>query len=185
MTTRLIALLFCLFTGLSPVLAAGYGYGGSGSKGLNNSTTNQLVRFLERGIRLCRSLDSVYRYDCYRQNYSSAADKLAGNAAYAVPMMALQSVEQTLERVVAQNADPTARTVRKRGGTFRAVKPASTAKAKETFRRALDEAATVLLRSDEGAGTHFARIAKALDSNKILLRAMLRMIGRSPIYMLG
>jgi len=182
MFSRFIAFLLCFFISFSPVLAAGYG----GSGKLKDSTTNRLVRFLEKGIELCQSLDTVYRYDCYRQNYSSAAGKLAGRSAYAVPLAALLDVERVLNRIVAQNTDPTVAKVRKKGDTFRAVTPASTAKAKETFRQALDEAATVLLRSDQGSGTHFARIAQALNSNKILLRAMLRMIDRNPpAYMLG
>ena len=174
MTIRLLTLLLCLFTCISPVLAegtGGYGYGGSKSKGLSNATTNRLVRTLERGIRLCRSLDSVYRYDCYRQNYKTAADRLEGNVAYSVPLEALRDIERSLQTVVTLNADPTAAVVRKGGGTFRAVTPTSTARAKETFRRSLDDAATMLLRSAEANGDHFARIAQVLDSDKVLLRA--------------
>jgi len=99
-----------------------------------------------------------------------------------VPLAALLDVERALNRIVALNTDPTASKVRKRGDTFRAITPASTAKAKETFRQALDEAATVLLRSDQGSGSHFAQIAQALDSNKILLRAWFM---RVPSYMFG
>ena len=161
-------------------------HGATKPDGLNNAATNRLVRFLERGIRLCQSIDGVYRYDCYRQNYKTAADRLAGNGAYAIPLAALRDVEQALENVVARNADPSTKVKRKGRATFRAVKPDSTAKAKEIFRRALDEAATTLLRSSEGAGTHYTRIAQALDSNKVLLRALLRVPGHNPpAYMLG
>ncbi|MCF6233813.1 MAG: hypothetical protein L3J36_12075 [Rhodobacteraceae bacterium] len=171
----------------SPVLMAGNDYGVSSTKtGLNNATTNKLVRFLERGIKRCRSLDSVYRYDCYRHNYNAAAGQLDGNAAYAVPLAAIRDLERVLQQVVARNGDPNAPTARKGRGVFRAVKPASTAKAKEVFRQALDQAATKLLRSSEGAGTHYARIAQALDSNKILLRAMLHPFTRMlPTYIFG
>jgi len=174
MITRALTFMLCLFLYLPAVAVAGpdsYSYGGSKSKGLNNATTNRLVRTLERGLRLCQSLDAVYRYDCYRQNYKSAADRLQGNAAYAVPLAALRDIEQTLQTVVARNGDPAAAPKRKGGGTFRAVTPASTAKAKETFRRSLDAATTVLLRSKAGSGNHFARIAQVLDSDKVLLRA--------------
>lgn len=182
MYSKIIAVSLCLFISFSPALAAGYG----GSAGLKNSTTNRLVRFLERSIKLCQSLDTVYRYDCYRQKYGSAAGQLAGKQAYAVPLGALLDVQRTLDRIVANNTDPATGTVRKKGDTFRAITPSSTGEAKEAFRQALDEAATVLLRSDNSAGAHFTRIAQALDSNKILLRALLRMIGRSPPdHMLG
>lgn len=189
MILRTIAVTTCLTFAVplvSPVLAAGSEYGYSSNKaGLNNATTNRLVRFLERGIKRCRSLDGVYRYDCYRQNYQDAAGQLAGNPAYALPLATLQDVERTLAQVVARNGDPNAPTVRKGRAIFRAVKPASTAKAKEVFRQALDLAATKLLRSAEG-GAHYARIAQALDSNKILLRAMLHLITRKlPTYIFG
>ncbi len=183
MFSKIIAISLSLFISFSPALAAGYG-GGSGK--LKDSTTNRLVRLLERSIKLCQSLDTVYRYDCYRQKYGSAAGQLAGNTAYAVPLGALLDVQVALDRIVAQNTDPAVSTIRKKGDTFRAITPSSTAQAKETFRQALDEAATELLRSGDRSGTHFARIAQALDSNKILLRALLRMIGHSPPdYMLG
>ena len=189
MILRIIIISLCLNFVVSPVLAAGYGYGTGGSSkktGLNSATTNKLVRFLKKGIKQCRSLDSVYRYDCYRQNYNAAAGQLAGNPAYAVPLAAIRDVERSLEQVLARNGDPNAPAVRKGRGVFRAVKPESTAKAKEVFRQALDLAATKLLRSAEGAGTHYARIAQALDSNKILLRAMLLNITRKlPAYIFG
>ena len=185
--------MLCLMLAAPPVPAAGYGagagagYGGSSNKpGLNNATTNRLVRFLKKGIRQCRALDSVYRYDCYRQNYSAAAGHLAAKPAYAVPLAALRDVERSLERILARNGDPDTPALRKGGAVFRAVRPESTKRAKEVFRQALDQAATKLLRSAEGAGTHFARIAKALDSNKILLRAMLRNFTRTlSHYMFG
>lgn len=187
MLLRVFTLALCLNLTVSPVLAAGYGSGGSSTKaGLNNATTNKLVRYLERGIKRCRKLDSVYRYDCYRQNYNGAAAEVGGNAAYAVPLAALRDVEKTLERVIARNSDPNAAAIRKGRGVYRAVTPASTTKAKEVFRQALDQAATRLLRSSEGRGTHYSRIAQALDSNKVLLRAMLKSITRNlPSYIFG
>ena len=182
MFSRTIAVLLCLIVSFSSAFAAGFG----GSGKLKDSTTNRLVRFLERNIELCRSLDTVYRYDCYRQKYSAAAGKLAGKPAYAVPLGALLDVHRSLDRIVAINTDPTVKRLRVKRDSFRAITPDSTAEANESFRSALDEAATELLRSYEGVGDHFARIAQVLNSNKALLRAMLRLFDRSaPDHMLG
>ncbi len=175
LTVRLLTLL-CLASFGFAVAAEGIYDGGSGGAkpaGLSDATTNRLVRKLEKGIRLCQSLDPVYRYDCYRQNYREAADRLEGNAAYAVPLTVLRDIEATLQTIVTRHGDAGAPVTRRRGETFRAITPAATARAKETFRRSLDESVTVLLRAADGTGSHFARIARALDSDKILLRASL------------
>ncbi len=58
------------------------------------------------------------------------------------------------ETAVARNADHSAATVRQGRGVYRAVRPASSGKVKATFRRALDEATTRLLRSSGRAGSH-------------------------------
>lgn len=174
MLFRLFACIFSVLTCLSPIMSyasGSYGDTPPNRSALSDATTNRLVRTLERGIRLCQSVETVYRYDCYRQNYNTAAQQIEKNPAYAVPLQALRNIEQTLGTIVARNADPAAKPVRKRGKTFRAVTPASTKKAKETFRRSLDSAATVLLRSSGDSAKHYVRIAQALDSNKILLRA--------------
>jgi len=55
MITRALTFMLCLFLYLPAVAVAGpdsYSYGGSKSKGLNNATTNRLVRTLERVLCL-------------------------------------------------------------------------------------------------------------------------------------
>ena len=174
MARKLLFLVLWMFTLTASAMATGDGgdgnYGSTPRSGLNNATTNKVVNLLNRGIRQCQALDAVYRYDCYRQNYKRTADLLERNPAYAVPLKALRNVEGDLQSIVTSNADPSAKRVFKGGAVISAVKPSSTAKAKQTFRRSLDESQTILLRSSEGKGDHFARIAQALDSNKVLLR---------------
>ena len=72
-----------------------------------------------------------------------------------------------------RNADPATPPVRKRFQQFQPIKPAALPKAKAEFTKALDEAETALLRSPDQSGTHFARIAEAVHSNKVLLRTLL------------
>lgn len=168
---RLLAVF--LICGLSPAHAGGdYSYGSK--TGLSRSTTKSVVRAIERGIRDCTRLDTVYRYDCYRQSYGKAAATLSGNPAYAEAEAALRRVESTLANVVARNTDATASPKRQRGKSFVAIQPAAAPQAKARFRGALEEAETVLLRASAEPGDDFARIAAAVGSNKQLLKAMLR-----------
>ncbi len=168
MTRTLTAALILLLALGAPVLAQSYG---QPSTGLNDRTTKRVVRLLEKGLKQCQALESVYRYDCYRQNYNTAARELDGKPAYAPAQKALRDVEGTLQRVLAANADPTAQQVRRRGKTFSAITADATPAAKAAFRDALDQAATQLLRSPDTGGDHFARIAGVLDSNKVFLRS--------------
>ena len=170
-----LRLLICLSLILaSPVVAyeSNGGYGGA-SGGLSSATTKKVVRTLKRGIKDCRKLNSVYRYDCYRLTYHQAATHLNGRPAYRDALVALLAVEDSLEQIVRRNADPTAPPVRKRFQQFRPIKPAALPKAKAEFTAALDQAETALLRSPDQGGVHFARIAEAVHSNKVLLRTHL------------
>ncbi|MEP3331884.1 hypothetical protein [Sedimentitalea sp.] len=81
---RLLGFLLVLVLGATECTAqscrADYG---NNSSGLNDRTTNRVVRLLKQGLRECQTLNSVYRYDCYRQNYRAAGRQLAGKPAYA------------------------------------------------------------------------------------------------------
>lgn len=165
---RLLTAALILLLAAAPVLAQGYG---SSSSGLNTRTTNKVVRLLEKGLKQCQALDSVYRYDCYRQNYRDAARQLDGKAAYAPAQQALREVEASLQGVLRANADPAAPQVRRRGQTFSAIQESAVPRSKATFTEALNQARTRLLRSPDGSGDHFARIASVLDSNKVFLRS--------------
>ncbi|MDU9002289.1 hypothetical protein [Sedimentitalea todarodis] len=166
--TRLFPILLILVLAATGVLAQGYG---KAKSGLSDRTTNRVVRLLEQGLRQCRALESVYRYDCYRQNYQAAGKQLAGNPAYAPAQQALRDVEYTLANVVNANADPAAKPMRRRGKSFAAISEAAVPRSKAAFTAALDEATTQLLRSANSGGDHFARIASALDSDKVFLRS--------------
>lgn len=121
----------------------------------------------------------TYRFDCFRQHYKMLAGRLEDNPNYAIPVQALRDIEEALDTIVAQNADPAVEPLRKQGRTYRPIKPAATAKATEAYNQALSDASTVLLRSSNDNAGHFARIAEAVDSNKILLRSALLLLFRA------
>ncbi len=149
----------------------GGGGGGGDGFGLSSRTTGQLVKSLKRGFVYCQRVSDVYRYDCYRQTYKMAADQIVGNPSYRDAFKALAAVETTLKRIVAENADPQAPPARKGFQVYRPIKPSALPAAKADLTRALDEAQTMLLRSDDRAETQYARIAAAINSNKVLLRS--------------
>jgi hypothetical protein len=147
--------------------------GGGGGAGLSNATTKKVVKIIKSGIGRCQRVEQVYRFDCYRQTYKLAANFLNGRPAYAGAQEALIKVEETLDRIMAQNSDPQAPPVRQGFQQYRPIKPAAVPKAKVELTKALDEAETILLRAPERTGKHYARIAEAVNSNKVLLRSRL------------
>ncbi len=167
--SRLVPALLSLLLAAGGALAQGYGYESS-KTGLSDQTTDRVVRLLEQGLRQCQALDPVYRYDCYRQNYRAAGQQLDRNPAYAPARQALQDVESTLSGVLEANRDPAAKPERRQGKRFAAITTAAIPQSKAVFTSALDQAATRLLRSTGSSRDHFARIASALNSNKVFLR---------------
>ncbi|MFV0513419.1 MAG: hypothetical protein ACK5MY_07280 [Jhaorihella sp.] len=171
-------IVFGLIAVLSvPASADWGGYGGSAgegvSAGLSGITTRAVTRTLKRDMASCRKLSAVYRYDCYRKTYTLASRQLNGQPAYREAQAALDGVVAALDRIVERNADPSAPQAPRNLQTLTPIKPAALAQAKREFTQALDEAETVLLRSAEQGNVHFARIAEAVHSNKVLLRSLL------------
>lgn len=172
--SALLIALFALAQSPAPVLAGGDAGGGSGaSYGLSNSTTRSVVKTLSRGGDRCGKQPKVYRYDCYRWVYRRAANQLEGNGAYSEAREALEQVERRLQAVVAQNRDTTQPNRRRALETYTPVKPASVPRVKREAVRAMAQAETVLLRSAPNKQEHYARIAQAVNSNKVLLRSAL------------
>jgi hypothetical protein len=147
--------------------------GGGGGASLSNATTKQVVKIIKRGVSRCQTVPLVYRFDCYRQTYHLAANYLNGRPAYGDAQKALIAVEETLDRIMAQNVDPGKPPIRKGVQRFYPVKPAAVPKAKAELTRALGQAETVLLRAPDRSAVHYARIADAVHSNKVLLRSRL------------
>ena len=156
----------------------GGGGGGGASAGLSTRATKAVTRTLTRDFMRCQKLTEVYRFDCYRIVYRLSARQLVGNSAYRPARKVLESVEKSIDKVVRTYADPT--TPRKRVGfqAYRPIKPAAVSQAKREVTKVLAEAETTLLRSTGKDNSHFASIAEAVNSNKVLLRsALLKIFG--------
>lgn len=172
--------LLTLILASAPAYAwAGEGGGGGGgadsgggqSSGLSSRSTRAVVTTLTRGFDRCGTLPQVYKFDCYRHTYKLAAQKLDSNQAYAEAAKALVLVEETLTQAVKKNLDPAQKPVRKGLNFYRAVKPAAVPQVKRQTERAMRQAETILLRSPAEKKVHYARIAEAVNSNKVLLRS--------------
>ncbi|MFT4960514.1 MAG: hypothetical protein ACI92Z_001598 [Paracoccaceae bacterium] len=166
----IVSLVLC-----TPVFAQDYGGAGNGNQtspgGLSTRTTNKVIRHLDQGIQKCRKLEKIYRYDCYRVVYHLAASQMNGKPDYAQAQAALVTVERTLEQIVARNRDPNPPKPNSKNRKFTPIKPTTVRKSAVQFNRALDTAETALLRSSDQSQVHFARIAAAVQSNKVLLRS--------------
>lgn len=165
----------------APVLAYGAGEGGKGGGAsktvLSNAVTNTVVRTLRREVDRCQRLPWRYRYDCYRRAYKISAGKIAGNPAYAEARAILIEVEESLAATVQRNVDVAAPRKRQGFQSYRAVKTSARETAKQEFTQALQEAETKLLRAAGNSNTHYAKIAQALNSNKLLIRSAWLFLG--------
>ncbi|WP_264212493.1 hypothetical protein [Leisingera thetidis] len=150
---------------------SGTSSGGGQRSGLSSKATKAVATTLTRGFDRCGTLPRVYKFDCFRQTYKLAAQKLNSNQSYTEAYKALRLVEDTLTRSVKQNLDPAQQPVRKGLNYYRAVKPAAVPQIKQQAERAMRQAETILLRSPADKQVHYARIAEAVNSNKVLLRS--------------
>jgi len=176
----ILAGLLSLILSCTAALAGGEGGGGQDSgmssgggqrSGLSSKATKAVVTTLTRGFDRCGTLPRVYKFDCFRHTYKLAAQKLNGNQAYAEAYKALVLVEDTLTEAVKQNIDPSQPPRRKGLNFYRPVTPAAVPQIKRQAERAMRQAETILLRSPADKQVHYARIAEAVNSNKVLLRS--------------
>ncbi len=142
---------------------------------LNDATTDTVIDQLRQDFRRCQAVPKIYRYDCYRRSYRTGARSLLGSRDYAPVVEALTLVEKRIEAAVEANLDPGQPKLRENPFVqHRAVKPEAVPVIKQATLAAMEEAATLLLRSPGQAGNpHFQRIAAVIDSNKLLLRSAL------------
>ncbi|TLP59281.1 hypothetical protein FEE96_16895 [Parasedimentitalea maritima] len=179
-TTVFRFLLIAALATAQPVIAGEGGGNEGGDRGggfststLNGSATSRVVDILTRGFGKCKRLPKIYRYDCYWKTYKKAQDFLHGSLVYSQAHKAISEVEDTLRLVVRNNVDPSKKPVRRGLNTYRAINEAAIPEAKARTERAMDQAQTILLRAPDNKQAHFARIADAVNSNKVLLRSAL------------
>ncbi len=150
---------------------SGASSGGGQRSGLSSRATKTVVTTLTRGFDRCGTLPKAYRFDCFRHTYKLAVQQLDGNHSYAEATQALELVQDTLTRGVQNNLDPAQKPKRKGLNLYRAVKPAAVPQIQRQTERAMKQAETILLRSPADKQVHYARIAEAVNSNKVLLRS--------------
>ena len=174
---RFAAILLGCSVTLSATMATGYGGDRPDARGLSARTTNALIHQLRGDFQRCFRLEKNYRYDCYDDAYFRGARKLRQNPDYAPVEEALDEVGRKIRAIVEENADPSMPPLRKGFNTYRPIKTEALPASKARVVEAIEEAQTVLLRAPDDNGEHFQRIAAALESNKVLLRSALLLIG--------
>jgi len=146
-------------------------------RGLAARTTDGLIRQIDRDLYKCYQLGDLYYYDCYRKTFRRAAGTLRGNRDYTPAYEAMKLCETRVGRAVDANLDPSL--PRKRAGfvSYAAIKPEAAPQLRQATLQVVEEAKTLLLRSPSTEQKpHFQKIAQALDSTKVLLRAALQQL---------
>jgi hypothetical protein len=137
---------------------------------------------IEIAGRLCTRAPTNYRIDCLSAELAKAAENLPQNAFFGEAKAALQKASNQLRSISREYRDGTAPRVRvispetgKRSARpIVAVRDQQLRRANSEAFQVLEETQTILLRSADTASPRsgpYQKIAKALNSNKILLRS--------------
>lgn len=150
----------------------------------NSGNARRIILKLEEGENFCRLLDSANRIDCISEVYQSVARSLPNEGDAGVVKQALEKAAVKLDRIVRANLDTSANQIRPKVQTrkvnrtasrpLRAIKKAAIPAANRQAAAVVTELSTVLLRSagsTKKKNTYYAKIAQAVDSNKVLLRS--------------
>ena len=147
--------------------------------------TALLVQRIEESLEFCISAPRPYAIDCISVQFDTIAATLPVEGDYAEAREVLENASRQLRRVVRRNASDTLPRVTLAIETesgpepltdrpLRAVEAEDLAVAEAEATAIIDEAATILLRSgaaDTVLTPHYARIAQAVESSKVLLRS--------------
>lgn len=170
--------IFAILLACSIATAAlGWGQGYDKDSTLSSQTTNALIYQMRKDFKRCFELEKNYRYDCYDEAYYRTARKISRNPAYDPVEDVMNEVGRKITAIVDANQDPNLPVLRKGFNTYRPIKTEALPASKEKVAQAIEEARTILLRTPENGGDNFQRIAAALESNKVLLRSALLLIG--------
>lgn len=135
--------------------------------------TNKITKSISSGNATCLALPKQYRADCLAQNLKESS-RLVRKSGYREANRIMSSGSAKINRLVRQNEDKSAPKIRRGKRTYRAVKKSAVAKVNRQAAKIVTETKTKLLRSSRRSRakkTHYARIAKAVDSTKVLLRS--------------
>lgn len=170
------------------VPASARDYGGSAEDAdmtVSTAKTDSIVGHLALGRESCSTYYSNIRIDCLRDELQSAAKSLPTSGDYADMRKTLLQAADKLDRIVTENADPTAPVHRYRTQTsqgarmsrspIRAIAPDRLNRANAQANAVMEELSTTLLRSAASSArkqVHFERAAQAVDGMKVLLRSI-------------
>lgn len=157
------------------------GHGGGGERqvvtnqtlGLTNARTAAIVLNLGNAISECNLLPQEYQADCLAQNFRETS-KIVKASGYRSVNTELDSAAQQISQLIEQNLDASAPKLKLGKKTYRAVKKSAVAAINQKSAAIVTETSTKLLRSTGNSAlkkVHFARIAKAVNSTKVLLRS--------------
>jgi hypothetical protein len=150
----------------------------------SSAFTAVVVSGIAAARKFCGDMnDAAYRVDCLAERFGVVADGIPADSDYAGVRTVLRETSRKLADLARANRDrsrPAARVARSGGAapeqTTRRLIPVSPQAAATVNRQAtaiLQETETLLLRSAENTSqmSQYSRIAKAVGSNKVLLRA--------------
>lgn len=143
-----------LVTAAAPALSQG-----ANDAGFSSALTNRIASELRSGFDLCRTIDTVYRLDCYRQSYSDAARTLSNAAAYWEAQVALKRVDRTLTGVLSEFQDRDASRLRAGGNRLKAVQADAVQSAAVALSEAVGQAEKFLRQGNSVEIEYFGPIA--------------------------
>lgn len=150
---------------------------------LNQTMTRKIVRDLASIRKECSNYEQVYRIDCLRQGIDMIVASLPDNSEYRDAKRILRKASSRLGRIVSTYQDPAAPKIEapananprfKKRRQYTAIRRDAVPEAMARAQKAVDEAATALLRSTENSErryVHYQEISTAVDSTKVLLRS--------------
>jgi hypothetical protein len=157
---------------------------GAATNKVSAATTTSVVKEINSGTQFCRKLvQKEYVIDCLSERLENAAKALPSSGDYAEAKIALEEASRKLHALALKNASRELPRVRMqiKGAkpivTSRRLIAVKTDKLEQANKQAIaivQEAETVLLRATESSTkrkVHYERIAKAVGSNKVLLRS--------------
>jgi len=139
-----------------------------------DGVTGSFVNQIRRGAAECSRLEPVYRIDCLRRVFKQASGAGLNRPDYASASSELRRLSRTLNGILGKNVDRKAGKAKVGGKSYRAVTRQALRDANRQAARAIEEAATKLLRSagnSKKRKTHYTRIANAVNSTKKILRS--------------
>ncbi len=142
-------------------------------QGINTRNTGTISADISGIASQCQSLPQEYRADCLAQELKEAS-RLVRNSGYKDANRQLNTASNKLTRLVKANEDKSAPKIRRNGKTYRAVKKSAVKKVNRQARKIVTETKTKLIRSAGNSAlkkTHYTKIARAVDSTKVLLRS--------------